>query len=195
MIPYTVERRPDTGFYNAQIGIWLFLASEVMLFGALFSSYALLRTGADAWSRGSEHLSVVIGALNTLVLVISGAAMAMSVRAFRIGDWTRGRRLLWITCALAIAFLVFKGAEYREHLIRAELPSTNNFFAVYYTLTGLHALHVIGGLAVLAYLAGPGASLIRTEPERYMHRAATASIYWQFVDAIWVLVFATVYLL
>lgn len=195
MIPYTVERRADTGFYNAQIGIWLFIASEVMLFGALFSGYALLRTGADIWPQGRAHLDVMLGAVNTLVMVGSSVAMAMSVRALRLGDWTRGRRLLRITCVLAILFLALKGAEYREHLMRGELPSTDNFFAVYYTLTGLHALHVVGGLLVLLYLAAPGASMWRTQPERFTHRAATASIYWQFVDVVWVLVFTTVYLL
>ena len=195
VIPYTVERRPDTGLYNAQIGIWLFIASEVMLFGALFSGYALLRTGTGSWPHGWQHLNVALGAANTLVLVASSAVLALGVRSLRRGLEQRGRRELAITCVLGVVFLALKGFEYREHLQARELPSTDNFFAVYFTLTGLHALHVIGGLVVLAYLIGPGWPMMRAAPARFIDRAATASIYWQFVDIIWILVFATVYLL
>jgi heme/copper-type cytochrome/quinol oxidase subunit 3 len=193
-VPYTIERRPDTGLYNAQLGIWLFIASEVMLFGALFSGYALIRTGADVWPRGLEHLDVRLGSINTALLLASSVTMALAVRAFRRGAWRRGRLQGAATCVLALTFLAIKGVEYREHLIRGELPSTDNFFAIYYTLTGLHALHVLGGLIGLAYLVGPGASLRAVSPNRYAHRAATTSFYWQFVDVIWILVFVTVYL-
>ena len=194
-VPYTVDPRPDTGLYNAQLGAWLFIASEVMLFGALFSGYALIRTGADVWPRAAEHLNVVLGAANTAILVASSVTMALGVRAFARRDWPGGRLHVVLTCALSLSFLIIKGVEYREHLLRGELPSTDNFFAVYYTLTGLHALHVAGGVLVLAYLIGPGASLWRTKPEQYAHRAAVAGIYWQFVDLVWILVFATVYLM
>jgi heme/copper-type cytochrome/quinol oxidase subunit 3 len=193
-IPYTVEQRADTGLYNAQLGIWLFIASEVMLFGALFSGYALLRTGADGWPAGPQHLNVALGGVNTIVLIASSIAIALGVRALRRGDWARGRLQLAIACALGVVFLAVKALEYREHLTRGELPSTDNFFAVYYTLTGLHALHVIGGVVVLGYLIGPGASLWRRQPARWTHRAAGVSLYWQFVDVIWLLVFVTVYL-
>jgi len=194
-IPYTVEQRVDTGLYNAQLGIWLFIASEVMLFGALFSRYALLRTGADVWPAGPQHLNVALGGVNTIVLIASSIAIAVGVRALRRGNWARGRLQLAITFTLGVLFLAIKALEYREHLTRGELPSTDNFFAVYYTLTGLHALHVIGGLVVLAYLVGPGASMWRSQPARLTHRAAGVSIYWQFVDVIWLFVFITVYLL
>jgi len=194
-IPYTIDRRTDTGLYNAQLGMWLFIASEVMLFGALFSGYALLRTGADAWPVGSRHLSVVLGSINTFVLIASSIVIGLAVRSLRRGQWRRGRRELAITCVLGLVFLAIKAYEYREHMLARELPSTDNFFAVYYTLTGLHALHVIGGLIVLAYLVGPGASMWRRQPVRFVHRAAGVSIYWQFVDLVWILVFVTVYLL
>lgn len=194
-VPYTIEPRTDTGLYNAQLGVWLFIASEVMLFGALFSGYALLRTGADAWPSGSRHLAVTLGGVNTFVLIASSIVMALAVRSLRHAQWRRGRRELAITWVLGLVFLVIKAYEYREHVLAGELPSTNNFFAIYYTLTGLHALHVIGGLIVLAYLIGPGASMRRTQPVRFTHRAAGLSIYWQSVDIVWILVFLTVYLL
>ena len=77
-IPYTVEPRPDTGLYNAKLGIWLFLASEVMLFGALFSSYVLLRVGATTWPHGYEHLNIPLATVNTVVLITSSVTMVMS---------------------------------------------------------------------------------------------------------------------
>ena len=86
-IPYTVKARPDTGLYNAKIGIWLFLASEVMLFGALFSSYILLRTGATTWFVGSEELSVPIGTFNTMVLIVSSVTVVMAWASLRMDDF------------------------------------------------------------------------------------------------------------
>ncbi len=194
-VPYTIEPRADTGLYNAQLGVWLFIASEVMLFGALFSGYALLRTGADAWPSTSRHLEVTLGGVNTLVLIASSIVMALAVRSLRRAQWGRGRRELAITWVLGLMFLAIKAHEYRKHVLAGERPSSDNFFAIYYTLTGLHALHVIGGLIVLAYLIGPGASMRRTQPARFTHRAAGLSLYWQFVDVVWILVFVTVYLL
>ena len=143
-IPFTTAPRPDTGLYNAQLGIWLFLASEVMLFGALFSAYALLRTGAAVWPHGWERLNVPLGSCNTIL------TMARGVSRLRKGDWRRGGRYLGTTLILGLAFLAIKMFEYREHLLRGEVPARDNFFAVYFTLTGLHALHVIGGPTIVS---------------------------------------------
>src|SRR4030095_15308830 len=94
-IPYTVQARPDTGLFNAKVGIWLFLASEVMLFGALFSSYILLRVGAVAWPHGL--LNVPIGMFNTFVLITSSITMVMAWANMKLNNPQRGRRDLLIT--------------------------------------------------------------------------------------------------
>ena len=86
-IPYNVEPRPDTGVYNAKLGIWLFLASEVMLFGALFSSYILLRTGAPTWPMGREILNVPLATLNTVFLIGSSVTMVMSWASLKLKDF------------------------------------------------------------------------------------------------------------
>src|SRR6266436_5145276 len=127
-IPYTVEERPDTGLANGKLGIWLFLASEVMLFGALFSTYIILRTGATHWTRG-------------------------------------------------------------------ELPSHSTFLAIYFTLTGLHGLHIIGGMIVMAYFIGPGAKLWKTNPDQFANRIEYTGLYWHFVDLVWIFLFPVLYLL
>src|SRR5216110_957597 len=88
-IPYNVHPRPDTGLYNAKLGVWLFLASEVILFGALFSTYVLLRTGADKWEHGAEFLNVPLATVNTLVLIISSVTMVMSWASLKMKNLAR----------------------------------------------------------------------------------------------------------
>jgi len=107
-VPYTVEVRRDTGLYNARLGVWLFLASEVMLFGGLFSGYVLLRTGAESWPHGPQRLNVVLAALNTALLIASGVTVARSRAALRDGNPARGRVFLLATLAAASAFIVIK---------------------------------------------------------------------------------------
>ena len=104
-VPFTVKPRPDTGLYNAKIGIWLFLASEVMLFGALFSSYILLRMGASTWYVGSEKLSVPIGTLNTIVLIISSVTVVMSWASLKMNDFKKYKMYMGLTIVLGFVFL------------------------------------------------------------------------------------------
>src|SRR6266566_2856922 len=100
-IPYTVEARPDTGLPNAKLGIWLFLASEVMLFGALFSSYILLRVSAPVWPHGYEELNVPLATLNTVVLITSSVTMVMAWAQLKMHNLARAQMYLWLTVALA----------------------------------------------------------------------------------------------
>jgi cytochrome c oxidase subunit 3 len=253
-IPYTIEPRVDTGLYNGKLGVWLFLASEAMLFGALFSAYVLLRTGATAWPHGWQRLSVPLGALNTVALLSSSLAIALARRSLlreagalttrrekadpavrsalasregaASGDAKRGftlrdlpktevedanadghaeaaeaqagksrcRWYLTLTFGLALVFLAVKLAEYREHLIAGEGPSRDAFFAIYFALTGLHAVHILGGIAVIGYLLGPGFTMSRREPVRFAHRVDMTGLYWHFVDAVWIALFAALYL-
>ena len=195
-IPYNVEARPDTGVYNAKLGIWLFLASEVMLFGALFSSYILLRTGAPVWPHGRElGLNVPLATLNTMVLIASSVTVVMSWASLRLNDLKKFRLYMGLTLLCSLGFLVIKYIEYTEKFHHGHFPSTNMFFAIYFTLTGLHGLHVIGGMVVNAYFWGPGAKMFKTEPQRFTNRIEVAGLYWHFVDLVWIFLFPTLYLL
>ena len=102
-IPYTVKPRPDTGLYNAKLGIWLFLASEVMLFGGLFSAYILLRVGADLWPHGM--LSIPIGTFNTFVLIFSSVTIVMSWASLKLGKLADFKLYMALTIACAFGFL------------------------------------------------------------------------------------------
>jgi heme/copper-type cytochrome/quinol oxidase subunit 3 len=195
-IPYTVETRPDTGLFNAKLGIWLFLASEVMLFGSLFSSYILLRTGAPVWPHGREMgLSVPLATLNTLILIFSSVTMVMSWASLKLKDFGKYRLYMGLTLLCALGFMVIKGIEYHHKFEVGNYPSKNTFLAVYFTLTGLHGLHVLGGMIVNGYFWGPGAKMWRTDPERFTNRIEVAGLYWHFVDLVWIFLFPTLYLL
>jgi cytochrome c oxidase subunit 3 len=194
-IPYNVEARPDTGVYNAKLGIWLFLASEVMLFGALFSSYILLRTGAPTWPMGREILNVPLATLNTVILIGSSVTMVMSWASLKLKDFGKFRLYMGLTLLLSLGFLVVKGFEYGAKFEHHLYPSTNTFLAIYFTLTGLHGLHVIGGMIVNGYLWGPGTKMWKTDPERFTNRIEVAGLYWHFVDLVWIFLFPTLYLL
>src|ERR1700750_2347145 len=159
-IPYTIEERPDTGLTNGKLGIWLFLASEVMLFGALFSTYIILRVGSVEWPHG--ELNVWLGMANTFILIGSSVTMVMSWASLKLHDFSKSRMYLWVPYLLAGVCLVNKYFEYASHFSRGELPSHSTFLAIYFTLTGLHGLHIIGGMAVMAYFIGPGATRWKT---------------------------------
>lgn len=192
-IPYTVEERPDTGLTNGKFGVWLFLASEVMLFGALFSTYILLRVGAEEWPHG--ELSVPLGAINTIILISSSVTMVMAWASLKMNEWGKHRLYLALTFGLSAMFLVNKYFEYSEHLSKGEGPWHSTFLAIYFTLTGLHGLHIVGGMVVMAYFLGPGARMWKTSPEQFTNRIEITGLYWHFVDLVWIFLFPVLYLL
>ncbi len=194
-IPYTAHPRPDTGLYNAKLGIWLFLASEVMLFGALFSSYILLRTSAPTWPRGWEFLNVPLATANTFILIASSVTVVLAWANLRLGNLKWGRIFIGLTVACALLFLVNKGFEYHHEFVEHRLPSTSNFMALYFTLTGLHGLHVLGGVVVFLYMLFPGAKMWETNRARYTNRIEVAGLYWHFVDLVWIFLFPSLYLM
>lgn len=281
-IPYTYKPRPDTGLYNAKVGIWLFLASEIMLFGALFSSYILLRVQAPAgewpavagaWPHGL--LNIPIGTFNTAVLITSSVTVVLAWAALKMGNFARFRMYMVVTLVCAFGFLGIKSYEYNEKFTHYELRLKNGevytghievngkhagfwdfgaiynlarlekenvgeikftadpprpkpgekheasshthevktvkrdeiakldafilrnhtFFAIYFVITALHGLHVLGGALVLGYFAFPGAGMWKTNPEQFANRIEVAGLFWHFVDLVWIFLFPVVYLL
>ena len=194
-IPFTVEARADTGVYNAKLGIWLFLASEVMLFGALFSALILLRTGAASWPHGWQLLNVPLATVNTFVLISSSVTVVMAWASLRLGDLRKGKIYLALTLLCGLIFMVIKAVEYGSKFSHHHYPSTDAFYATYFTMTGLHGLHVLGGMIVFAYFLGPGAKMWETDRARFTNRIEIAGLYWHFVDLVWIFLFPVLYLL
>jgi heme/copper-type cytochrome/quinol oxidase subunit 3 len=203
-IPYMVKPHPVTGLPNGKLGIWLFLASEVMLFGALFSSYVLLRTGAPHWppiepgeaaKLSSELLNVPLATVNTAVLITSSITMVMAWASLKLKSLPKFRLYMGATIALALVFLVIKYFEYAHKFEVGHFPSHNNFYAIYFTLTGLHGVHILGGILVNGYLLTAGSKLWDTDPEHFTNRVENAGLYWHFVDLVWIFLFPSLYLL
>src|SRR6201987_720673 len=122
-IPYTSESRPDTGLYNAKVGIWLFLASEVMLFGALFSTYILLRVGADPGTWPHGLLDIPLGMTNTIVLIVSSITVVMSWASLKMKDFSKYKKFQSITILCAITFLCIKSYEYHDKFTHYEVDA------------------------------------------------------------------------
>jgi heme/copper-type cytochrome/quinol oxidase subunit 3 len=190
-IPYRIEPRPDTGLNNVKLGVWLFLASEVMLFGGLFSAYFTLRAGAADWAPLTSHLRYAIA--NTMCLGAAGSTFALAVQ------YARRRRAgafrIWISASLlaACAFLVGKSLEYVSAASDGFYPRTSTEAALYYLLTGVHALHVAGGILVTFWLALTSPDLLELEAPVAINRLQATALYWYFVDAIWVILLVLLY--
>ena len=193
------QDEPEIG----KLGMWVFLASEVLFFGGLFLAYLYGRAHWPlGWAAASRHTDVVLGTVNTALLLTSSAVVALAVACeeddARHRGWTV--RLLALTAALGTAFLIVKGfewhAEWDEHLIPGpsfalEVPGAQEFFVLYFVMTGLHGVHMIAGIAVLAVLAR-GRS--RQRPWAGARQIEVAALYWHFVDIVWIFLYPLLYL-
>ncbi len=188
------------------LGMWIFLATEVMFFGGMFTAYTVYRSlHSLAFAEVSQHLDVVLGTVNTAVLICSSFTMALAVYGAQTGRRRMLILCLLLTIALGVAFLGIKFVEYHHKLQEHHIPGLSfhypgpygqeaaMFFSLYFAMTGMHALHMIIGiglLSVLVYLAGRG----RFTPE-YNHPVELSGLYWHFVDIIWIFLYPLLYLI
>jgi len=286
-IPYTLTARPDTGLYNGKLGIWLFLASEVMLFGAIFTAYLFVRLGAEDGTWPNHVQNIWLGLTNTVLLISSSITMVWAWVALKERKFNTYRLALAITILCGLVFLGIKAKEYHDKYIHfgffikedaiekylpdlkkmdafysavpsqhayevrghfhsetadtitfapdsnpkylidlagkgrpapvAEetsggeeptvtlslkdvdrygrlLPKYGTYYAIYFLVTGLHALHIIGGVIVMTYFLTIGAALCRRNPEQLSNRIEVTGIFWHFVDLVWITVFPILYL-
>ena len=195
----------DDEFEASKQGMWLLLVTEVLMFGGLFVAYGILRGLYPVmFHEAHEMLNVQLGALNTVVLITSSLSMALAVNATQTGKRTRAIGCLIVTFILACCFLCVKYVEYRHKFhdgllpgaffTNTELkePKTPLFFSLYFLMTGLHGIHVLMGMGVIAWM------LIRTKrrefsPEFYTPIELTG-FYWHFVDLVWIYLFPLLYL-
>ena len=197
-VPYVVDERPDTGLINSKLGIWIFLASEVMLFGGLFSAYVFLRMAAPEgdFAYWGSKLSIPMATVNTLVLITSSVTVVLSWASLKLKDFEKYKLYMGLTLLCASIFLVIKYFEYTGKFHHGVYPSSSTFMGIYFTLTGLHGLHIIGGMIVMGYMWLPmGSKLWDTDPDHFTNRVETAGLYWHFVDLVWIFLFPILYLL
>ena len=184
---------PVTAREAATLGIWTFLATEVLLFGGLFTAYVVFRIKyPQLFYEGHLKLDRVLGAINTLVLIGSSLTVALGIAAIRKGRVRLLQVFLSLTILLAAVFLGIKYVEYSEKFSHGLHPGTDMFFSLYFMLTGLHGIHVLAGMGVLGgvlYLAGKG-----KYSESYHTPVEISGLYWHFVDLVWIYLFPLLYL-
>jgi len=188
-----------------RLGMWLFLATEILLFTALFAAYGVYRyLYADAFSTASRSLATWMGGVNTFVLVTSSLTVALGLDAAARGNGKRSGGLFFLSIAMGLVFMVLKGIEYRHHFASGELPGQyytgdiagsggSLFFTLYFLITGLHAFHVIIGMTVLAVIGAK--SWLGAYSAEYHTPVELAGLYWHLVDLIWIFVFPLIYLI
>lgn len=194
-IRYITKPHPVTGVTNSKLGMWCFIASEIMLFGGLFSAYVLLRSGAASWPEAARVLNVPLATLNTLILITSSVTMVMAWASCAVKDFGKFRLYMALTLLLSLSFLVVKSFEYGHKFAHHHYPSSSIFYGIYFTLTGLHGLHVIGGIVVNAYFLFFGRGLWQKNPDQFTGRIEAAGLYWHFVDLVWIFLFPLLYLI
>jgi cytochrome c oxidase subunit 3 len=181
-------------FETAKLGVWTFLATEVLLFGALFTAYAVYRAKYPALFH-DEHLKLdrVLGTVNTVVLITSSLTVVLGIDALRRGRARLLQMYYGATILLGGVFLCVKYVEWAGEFEHGRFPGTNIFFSLYFMMTGLHGIHVFLGMCVLAYvvvLARRGRL-----SESYTTPAEMSGLYWHFVDLVWIYLLPLLYLI
>lgn len=177
-----------------RFGMWLFLASEILLFAGLFALYAAYRVlHHHEFVAGISHNDLTIGTINTVLLITSSFTVALAVEATRHDRTSRATVLLAMTILLGTLFLRLKAHEWATHFRHGIVPHRGPiFYTLYYFMTGLHALHVAGGLVVLSWLS------VRSAQRRYSSAfhlpLELGGLYWHLVDAIWFFLWPLFYL-
>lgn len=188
------------------LGMWVFLVTEVMFFAGLFTAYVVYRSlYPEAFAHASNHLDIVLGTINTSVLIASSLTMALAVHAAQGGRRRALILFLLATMALGAAFLGIKGFEYAHKFHQGLVPGpaftyvgadarhAQLFFSVYFAMTGVHALHMVIGIGVLATLVG---SAVRGRyGSAYYTPVELSGLYWHFVDVVWIFLFPLLYLI
>ncbi len=196
-----LEQQKESGL----LGMWIFLATEVMFFGALLTAYTVLRhVYHDAFAHASQHLDMVLGTAMTGILLCSSTTMAMSIHAAYEGH--RKKVIFWLvlTAILGVAFLALKGTEYAQKFEDSLVPGwsfsfpapwagqAELFFVLYFILTLLHAVHLTIGIGVVCFFIYFYAR--RPDEILYPNRIETAGLYWHLVDIVWIFLFPLLYL-
>jgi cytochrome c oxidase subunit III len=190
----------------SKLGMWLFLLTEMLLFGGLFVAYSIYRAwNPDMFYEAHKQLNIQLGMINTIVLISSSVTMALAIRSTQLGNRKLTARFLIVTLLFAAAFLVIKYLEYHHKFELGQLPgkyytftglqgsNPHIFFSIYFMMTGLHGIHVIGGMGLISWI------LYRTTRNQFSPAYYTplemTGLYWHLVDLIWIFLFPLLYLI
>lgn len=168
-------------------GIWWFLGSEIVTFGGLLVSFLLMRLRHPEWAGEASHTLLWVGTINTIVLLTSSLTVILAHHAAHENQLQRAARYLVITMLLGLVFAGFKSYEYTHEASLGLLPSRSLFWSYYYLMTGLHMLHVLGGLVAIFFVWRG------VKRGQHVERVEAVGIYWHFVDVVWIYLFPLLY--
>jgi cytochrome c oxidase subunit 3 len=196
---------PDQQRQTAMLGIWIFLITEVLLFGALFTAFTVYRiSDPQGFDLGSKDMDALLGSVNTAVLICSSFTMALSVYFSEVGNQKMLMMFLLLTMFIGAVFLAIKFTEYHSHYVDHKVPGfwfeehgphaakIEMFFVLYFIMTGLHAVHMTIGLAILTVLLFRTA--IGSITAEYHTPIEVGGLYWHFIDIVWIFLYAIFYI-
>jgi heme/copper-type cytochrome/quinol oxidase subunit 3 len=180
--------RSTTGIPSARLITWWVIASEVVIFGGLLASYVMHRIGHPEWADSASHTLTWAGAFNTFVLLTSSLSAVLAHKAADARDGPRAAKLLRLTTLGGLIFLCVKAYEWSVDIREGFVISSGGFWSFYYTMAGLHALHVFAGVVIMLIVAADAAK------NREMQRVECIGLYWHFVDIVWIFLFPLLYI-
>lgn len=180
--------RSMTGIPTGKLAVWWVIGSEIVIFGGLLACYLLYRLLYDHWAADAAVTNTYIGATNTFVLLTSSLCAVLAHQAAERKDGKKAFLYLWLTIGGGLTFLVIKGFEWSMEISHGYTITASTFWSFYYTAAGLHALHVIAGIIIMAIISF---DVIRN---RNFQRVELIGIYWHFVDIVWIFLFPLLYI-
>ena len=184
----TLEKYESVGVPFQKLGFWIFLSGEIVILGSIVASGIFFRLSYPEWFKYSTYTNVIIGSLNTVVL-LTGSLMVVLAHKFAVeGNWNLVRRYLWLGAGTGFLFLCFKAVEYSLEISHGFVPSKNVFWMFYYGITGLHGLHVLAGSLIIVGV------LFYLKKKKLVEAVENAGLYWHFVDIVWLFIFPLFYL-
>lgn len=180
--------RSATGIPTGRLALWWIIASEVVIFGGLIGAYLMHRLGHPEWADAAAVTNTAIGAVNTFVLLTSSFTAVLAHQAAEHGDGKKAAKYLLLTMGGALTFVCIKSYEWWYEISHGYTITSNTFWSFYYTMAGLHALHVIAGAIIMGIVA------LGAYRGRELHRVELIGIYWHFVDVVWIFLFPLLYI-
>jgi heme/copper-type cytochrome/quinol oxidase subunit 3 len=182
-------KRSATGIPTGKLAVWWVVGSEIMIFGGLLASYLMYRLyHVEEFSAAAMHTNTLFGSINTFILLTSSLFIVLAHNAVERGEPEKAFKLIWLTILGGLGFLMVKGVEWSIEISHGYVLGKNMFWNFYYTAAGLHALHVIAGMIIMAIIS------LDVRKGKFLHRVENMGIYWHFVDIIWIFLFPLLYI-
>lgn len=188
-IPYTSRVRPDTGLTNGRLGTALFILSEIMFYGGLFSAYVFLRSSATEWPPAGVPIPQPTGIIALVIHLAAAATLTAAWLRVRNDSRSSAVGLSLVTAIFATGFIATIGAQHRMLVGQDAIAATSTYHAIYFLISDIHRAHVAAGALLAAYLIGPGRTLQLRDSMAYANRVTCIAWYWLFLAAAWVVTF------